>query len=154
MAPKYLTILKINNIFIIYFYSFQWYLMNFLEDLSWRNIRLSAKDKKCSILFWNKHSILLKLRAILVSKIVLQEQPSKVSLNIFKSKVLFPTCDRMNERATRIEKTIKCVRDNLAEESRTSTRRRSRELGVSCRSLQRILKELYLLPYEILWSKN
>lgn len=51
-------------------------------------------------------------------------------------------------RTIQIAATIERVKDSVAEDATTSTRRRSSQLRLSRTSLQRILKNLHIFPYK------
>ena len=53
------------------------------------------------------------------------------------------------QRSVRTAENIAFVEDSIAENPGTSTRRRATQIGMSRRSLQRILRELHLFPYKI-----
>ena len=52
------------------------------------------------------------------------------------------------QRSVRTAKNVALVEDSIAENPDTSTRRRATQIGLSRRSLQRILRELHLFPYK------
>ena len=52
------------------------------------------------------------------------------------------------QRSVCTAKNVALVEDSIAENPDTSTRRRATQIGLSRRSLQRILRELHLFPYK------
>ncbi|CAH1114353.1 unnamed protein product, partial [Psylliodes chrysocephalus] len=73
-------------------------------------------------------------------------------LLIFSNKVQCSVRNRLGTgrpHTARTSENIERVRESVEESAETSTRRRSAQLGLSRRSLQRILATLHMFPYKI-----
>lgn len=111
---------------------------------------IAQRTKIVTMFFENNQSVVLIQRAYRRFYNVCQAPSRNILVRNFEREIVENVRRTGRSHSGRSMENIERVRESVANQPQTSTRRRSAKLTTSCHSLQRILsKVLHLFPYKI-----